>query len=147
MGQLHTGTDSWTSGGTLDCHTVKVARGKRHISIDPLLPEGLLAFTAYPRCLYMGPHTKQPAPPELDEKTRVAEGSNAVTPAFERHFTVRELAALWNLSEDTVRRCFQREPGVIEVVRRKKVSKRRYITLRIPESVAIRAHRRLSIVK
>ena len=95
----------------------------------------------------MGPHTKQPAPPELDDKTRVAEGSNSVSPAFERHFTVRELAALWNLSEDTVRRCFQREPGVIEVVGCRKVSKRRYITLRIPESVALRVYRRLSLVR
>jgi hypothetical protein len=90
--------------------------------------------------------TKQAALTEIDEKTRVAEGSNSDSPTFERHFTVAELAALWNLSKDTVRRCFQREAGVIEIVGRKKVSKRRYITLRIPKSVALRVHRRLSIV-
>jgi hypothetical protein len=94
----------------------------------------------------MESHTKQAATTELGEKTRVAEGSNSVSPAFERHFTVRELAALWNLSEDTVRRCFQREDDVIEIVGRRKVSKRRYSTLRIPESVALRVHRSLSLV-
>jgi hypothetical protein len=69
------------------------------------------------------------------------------SPAFEQHFTVKELAAFWKLSEDTVRRCFRKEAGVIEIVVRGKASKRPYVTLRIPESVAKRVHERLAIVR
>jgi hypothetical protein len=78
--------------------------------------------------------------------SQASDVSGPTSPAFERHFTVKELASLWNLSEDTVRRCFQRERGVVEVTGRKKMSKRRYATLRIPESVAIRVHAKMSLV-
>ncbi len=65
----------------------------------------------------------------------------------ERHYTVAEVAAMWNLSPDAVRRMFENEPGVLvlgdKVLSR---SKRRYTTLRIPASVVERVHRRLSKV-
>jgi MarR-like DNA-binding transcriptional regulator SgrR of sgrS sRNA len=69
------------------------------------------------------------------------------SPVKEQHYSVNELAALWNLSPDTVRRLFEQEPGVL-IIRTKsgRYSRRRYITLRIPESVAERVHRRLSRV-
>lgn len=73
-------------------------------------------------------------------------GSAVGPPAFERHFTVKELAALWRLSEDTVRRCFQKEPGVVEIKGRQGTTSRKYTTLRIPESVTIRVHRKISLV-
>ena len=66
--------------------------------------------------------------------------------AFERHFSVRELAGLWQLSEDTIRRMFQDEAGVVEVGNEKRSYRRRYTTLRIPESVVVRVHRRRSLV-
>src|SRR5258708_1952920 len=59
-----------------------------------------------------------------------------LTPQGERHYSVTEVARLWNLSRDSVRRIFRREPGVL-------VIGDRYITLRIPESVLQRVHRRL----
>ena len=62
--------------------------------------------------------------------------------AFERHFSVEELAELWSMSEDFVRRLFLKEPGVV-VFFRHQPGKRVYRTLRIPESVALRVHRRL----
>lgn len=66
-------------------------------------------------------------------------------PAFERHFSPDELAQTWGLSSDTVRRLFEREPGVLIIEQPKKSrSSRRYRTLRIPESVALRVHRRMS---
>jgi hypothetical protein len=95
----------------------------------------------------MEQYTKQSVPREAGEKSRVTDGSNPDSPAFERHFTVGELSAMWNLSEDTIRRCFQAEPGVIEIAGRKKASKRRYITLRIPASVVERVHYKLSLVR
>jgi len=58
----------------------------------------------------------------------------------ERHYTVAELAKLWRLSEDTIRRIFRNEPGVLVVGNQTERCKRRYITLRIPESAARRVH-------
>lgn len=62
----------------------------------------------------------------------------------ERHWSVEEVAALWGISKDTVRRLFSREPGVLALGRRLASGKRRYTTLRIPQSVLERIHRRLS---
>jgi len=67
--------------------------------------------------------------------------------AAERHYSVQELAARWNLSSDTVRKLFENEPGVLVIGNGdRKHTRRRYITMRIPESVAARVHRRLSRV-
>jgi hypothetical protein len=64
-----------------------------------------------------------------------------------RHYTVGEIAALWNLSDDAVRKIFENEPGVVAIRdARPTVRKRRYTTLRIPEDVLARVHRRLSKV-
>jgi hypothetical protein len=67
-------------------------------------------------------------------------------PSCQRHYTVAQVAEMWNLSEDAVRRLFCNEPGVLalgdsSVGRRK----RRYVTLRIPQSVIDRVHRILSL--
>lgn len=71
----------------------------------------------------------------------------ADSPFIERHYSASELAALWNLSLDTIRRIFENEPGVLVLGDdRGKRNRRRYTTLRIPESVAARVHRRLSKV-
>lgn len=63
--------------------------------------------------------------------------------ATERHYSPDELGKIWNLSADTVRRLFEREPGVL-IIERAAARARRYRTLRIPESVAQRVHRRMS---
>jgi hypothetical protein len=62
---------------------------------------------------------------------------------MERHFSPDELGQIWSLSADTVRRLFECEPGVL-VIERKRSRARRYRTLRIPESVALRVHQRLA---
>ena len=54
-----------------------------------------------------------------------------------------EVAELWNLSPDVVRKLFEREPGVLVLGDHGSRSKRRYTTLRIPQSVVERVHRRL----
>ena len=64
-------------------------------------------------------------------------------PTFEKHFSVRELAALWGLSERTIRRIFAGESGVISWGRNESRTKRPYKTVRIPESVAQRVYRKL----
>lgn len=68
------------------------------------------------------------------------------TSSAERHYMPAEVAAIWGLSIDSVRRLFECEPGVLVMDNgRLTVSKRRYRTLRIPQSVLDRVHRRLSI--
>jgi hypothetical protein len=62
--------------------------------------------------------------------------------AFERHYAVDELAELWGVSDDFVRRLFLSEPGVI-VFFKYRPGRRTYRTLRIPESVAERVHSRM----
>jgi hypothetical protein len=63
---------------------------------------------------------------------------------FERHFAPEELGETWGLSGDTIRRMFEKEPGVLVIERTKGSRARRYRTMRIPESVALRVHRRLT---
>ena len=55
-----------------------------------------------------------------------------------------EVAERLRLSRDKVIRIFEKEPGVMVVDNRGMVWKRRYRTLRIPESVFDRVTRRLS---
>jgi hypothetical protein len=74
--------------------------------------------------------------------THLAEKTAA---ALERHYSPEELATTWSISADTVRRLFEEEPGVL-VIEKAKQGSRRYRTLRIPESVAIRVHRRMTNV-
>ncbi len=82
---------------------------------------------------------------ETDQIEAISSASHL--PASERHYTVAEIAAMWSLSKDAVRRMFQNEPGVLVLgdtsSRRRK---RPYKTLRIPESVAQRVHERYSLV-
>ena len=63
---------------------------------------------------------------------------------FEKHYTVQELAELWNISPDTIRRWFRDDPGVMKIGKGTRRTSRGYVRgryhLRIPESVAIRMH-------
>jgi hypothetical protein len=63
-------------------------------------------------------------------------------------YSVKELAGLWNLSEETIRRIFEEEPGVLAFanVQRPRSKKRPYVTLRIPGAVAFRVRNRFTVV-
>lgn len=59
----------------------------------------------------------------------------------EKHYSPNQLAKLWNVSVDTVRRVFADEPGVVVIERPGKgKNSRPYRTLRIPASVALRVY-------
>jgi hypothetical protein len=61
-------------------------------------------------------------------------------PAFERHYRIGELAAMWKLGRETVRLLVKDEAGVIRVrLGRKKAN----TVYSVPESVAARIHTRL----
>src|SRR5260370_37874389 len=63
---------------------------------------------------------------------------------IERHYAVTEIAEMWNLSPDKVRELFEKEPGVLVLGQRSPRHKRRYVTLRIPQTVVERVHSHLS---
>ena len=65
-------------------------------------------------------------------------------PITERHFAPDELATAWNVSVQTIRNIFRDEPGVLKIGQRGSRLKRCYITMRIPQQVVERVHRRLS---
>lgn len=67
--------------------------------------------------------------------------SEGVSVIEERHYTVSELAEMWNLSPEFVRQIVRGEPGVTEWVRQAP-GRRRYRVLRVPQSVAERLYRR-----
>ena len=79
------------------------------------------------------------------ERTSVTIGQQTAfgVPALERHYTVSELAKLWFFSENTIRRLFSQEPGVIRLAHQRTRVKRGYTSIRIPERIAQRVHRRL----
>ncbi len=78
------------------------------------------------------------------EHLRIAEAT-AATGAIERHYTVKELGALWKLSSSTVIRIFRDEPGVLKIGRERRRGRRSNVTLRIPESVVQRVYRRMVV--
>jgi hypothetical protein len=61
----------------------------------------------------------------------------------ERHYTVDEVAEMWNLSRESVRKMFLVEPDVPKIARPGNRYKRSYVTLRVPESVLNRVYRRM----
>jgi AraC-like DNA-binding protein len=82
---------------------------------------------------------EQMYPQPTEKKAAQSEGLHSV--ALERHYSVSDVAALWAISEKTVRRIFESEDGVLRWGSSETTRKRAYQTLRIPESVLIRVHR------
>ncbi len=61
----------------------------------------------------------------------------------ERHYTAGEVADLWRLDVETIRRLFNGEPGIVVLKAPTRKGKRAYRTIRIPQSVLDRVHQRL----
>lgn len=92
-------------------------------------------------------HPMTEFPPDTRDNQHRSDVSRGVSGrAFEHHFTPKEIAKLWNKDEDTIRRIFRNEPGVLclESMNRRKRT-RRYVSLSIPESVVARVHQRLEV--
>jgi hypothetical protein len=70
-------------------------------------------------------------------------GHGAAT-ALERRYRPDEVAEMWGLSVKVIRQIFAAEPGVLKVDRHETRNKRGYCTMRIPESVVVRVHKRLT---
>ncbi len=85
------------------------------------------------------------APRTVRVQTRL--GSYAGSSAQEPHYSIREIAGMWNLSSDKIRRMFEYEEGVLRISNVERQGKRSYSTLRIPESVLKRVHSKLRVVR
>jgi hypothetical protein len=59
---------------------------------------------------------------------------------FERHYRVGELAKLWSLGRETVRKLVKDDPGVIKI---RMGRKKAHTVYSVPESAAQRIHTRL----
>lgn len=63
--------------------------------------------------------------------------------AIERHFSVQEVAELWGISDESVRRMFEDQPGVLKLSIPRLVQNRKHkphVRLSIPLSVLTRLH-------
>ena len=85
---------------------------------------------------------KPPQSSHVVSASNLVPGSS-VDLANERHYSIIEISKLWGLSEKTVRRIFDGEPGVIHWGSEETLHKRGYRTLRVPETVLHRVHRKL----
>ena len=74
--------------------------------------------------------------------TREIAGAGSVPNPFGgRIYTPKDLATMWQLSENSVRRLFQDEPGVFVLGDSNPRGRRGYTTLRITEEAALRVWR------
>lgn len=84
---------------------------------------------------------------QVERRNGANEDQGVTAPFASQHYSPAEIAALWGISTDTARRIFESEPGVLQIGDSSRMGrKRRYVTLRIPEAVAERVHRKLSRV-
>ncbi len=60
--------------------------------------------------------------------------------AFEKHYRIGELARIWGLGRETVRKLVKDEPGVVRV---RLGHKKAHTIYSVPESAALRIHTRL----
>jgi hypothetical protein len=65
---------------------------------------------------------------------------SADSTTFERHYRVGELAKLWSLGRETVRKLVKDDPGVIKI---RMGPKKSHTVYSVPESAAKRIHTRL----
>lgn len=83
--------------------------------------------------------TKQPS--GRDENQRFPDEPKAEGLSTEPHFSIQQISEMWGLSKDAVRRIFRDVPGVLIIGKdNHERGKRRYTTLRIPQSVLERIH-------
>ena len=60
--------------------------------------------------------------------------------SFERHYRISDLARLWSLGRETVRKLVKEDPGVIKI---RMGRKKKHTLYSLPESAARRIHTRL----
>lgn len=64
--------------------------------------------------------------------------------AVERHYSVQQVSEMWGYSQETIRRLFREEKGVLKIGSAETRFKRKRFQLSIPESVLMRVHQQRS---
>ena len=62
------------------------------------------------------------------------------TSPFEKHYRIGELARMWGLGRETIRKLVMTDPGVIKI---RMGHNKKHTTYSVPESAARRIHTRL----
>jgi hypothetical protein len=113
---------------------------------DELRAELLLS----PSFLSWTPGPKPPKPPTISlgrGRPFIYQGETYTNLIVdEKHFSPADLAKAWGVSAETVRQIFREEPGVLRLGSGGNKQTRSYVSLRIPQSVAVRVHARLSAI-
>jgi hypothetical protein len=60
-------------------------------------------------------------------------------------YSVKELALVWNMSAESIRRLFVREPGTL-IFKFSSTGRRSYRNIRVPGIVALRVQKRMTVV-
>jgi hypothetical protein len=60
-------------------------------------------------------------------------------------YSVKELALVWNMSAESIRRLFLREPGTL-IFKFSSTGRRTYRNIRVPGTVALRVQRRMTVI-
>lgn len=60
-------------------------------------------------------------------------------------YSIKELAFHWNISDESVRRMVEEEPGVL-IFKIQQTGRRTYRNIRVPGKVAIRIQNRMTVV-
>jgi len=82
--------------------------------------------------------------PERGSKRKIGKADLFVDDGLQETFTVAQIASLWQLSTDTIKRMFEGEPGVQALGNKNPRGKRKRITLRIPRAVMERVKKKFS---
>jgi hypothetical protein len=74
----------------------------------------------------------------------VTKGATEVDMPWERHYNLTQLSNRWGFARGTLARWFEDEPGILRLggFRLRRGRKSAYISMRIPESVAMRVYRK-----
>jgi len=111
-------------------------------------PETLTELLHSPSFLSWTPGPKPPKQPTISlgrGRSFTYEGKRYTNLIVdEKHYSPADLAKAWGVNVETIRNVFREEPGVVKIGSKAPIHKRSYLTLRIPQSVAVRVHQRLS---
>jgi hypothetical protein len=136
------------------CYTPRAALRNSQPKVKYYLcmnPEALAELQNSPSFLSWTPEPKPSEPPKAITLGRgrpfIYQGETYTNLIVdEKHFSPADLAKAWGVSAETVRQIFREEPGVLRLGSGGNRQTRSYVSLRIPQSVAVRVHARLSAI-
>jgi len=117
--------------------------------VDLIFPQGSIAERPDPPALFTREKIREIQALNAPKRDRAAarpKTLKAWNPKADPNmvYTPEDLAEAWQWSVATIRRLFEKEDDVMRHGEEHRRNKRRYVTLRIPQTVAMRVYRKLS---